>query len=657
MYEQISHALLNEILDELKPEIRRQNLRHFYTRLGANFYAIHSLFHHLYGNRDDFKPQMVKLVEVMASRYIERNSELEQRDIERQKNHNWFLSQELVGMAVYADGFAGNLEGVCQHTAYFQELGINMVHIMPMMVCPEGRSDGGYAVSDFRNIDPRIGSLEDLATLTADLRRRDILLALDVVVNHTSNEHPWAQRAQQGDTTYQEYFYTFPNRDIPDMFEESMPEVFPHTAPQNFTWDETMQRWVMTVFNNYQWDLNYSNPSVFIEMIDIILFWANQGADIVRLDAVAFLWKKIGTSCQNEHEAHLILQLMKDCCQVPAPGLLFIAEAIVAPTEIIRYFGEDAIIAKECEIAYNATFMALLWDSVATHNAKLLNQGIRSLPNKLDRATWLNYIRCHDDIGFGFDDRDISACGYNPYEHRQFLINYFSGAHQNSIARGQPFGFNPKTGDARISGSLASLIGLERALELNDEKMIDIAITRILLMHGMILSFGGIPLLYYGDEIGTLNDCTYLEDERKANDNRWMHRPRIDWEKAARRQQPGTVEQRIFFALKKMIAIRKTIPAFADFNNRELISVDNPHLFVFLRTHPLQSDASVLVVANFDAKPQHLNMNNLGQRRVFKYGTARDLHSGAAPAIFKDELVISPYRFYWLADGRPEIRF
>ncbi len=298
-----------------------------------------------------------------------------------------------------------------------------------------------------------------------DLRKRNVLLTLDVVLNHTSDEHEWAQRARQGEKKYQDYYYIFDNRDIPDMFEESMPEVFPETSPGNFTFDEAMGKWVMTVFNSYQWDLNYSNPAVFIEMLDIILFWANQGADIVRLDAVAFLWKKIGTTCQNEREAHLILQLMKDCSQVTAPGVLFIAEAIVAPVEIIKYFGEDAVIAKECEIAYNATFMALLWEALATKNTKLLNHGIRSLPDKLDRATWLNYVRCHDDIGLGFDDADIFKAGYAPAAHRRFLVDYFTGVYAGSPARGQPFAQNSETGDARISGALASLVGLESALE------------------------------------------------------------------------------------------------------------------------------------------------------------------------------------------------
>ena len=648
MYEQVSHTLLNDILNRIKPEIADEDLRYFYTRLGANFYAIHSLFQKLYGDRDDFEDQAQHLVETMALQYIKRPDNLHQLDLDREKDYNWFLSQEIAGMALYCKGFAGNLNNLKDRLNYFQELGVNLVHVMPILQCPEGSSDGGYAVSDFREINPELGTLDDVRALAAEMRERELLLVLDVVVNHTSNKHYWATCAKAGEKKYQDYYYTFSSRNIPDMFEQSMPEIFPETAPGNFTWDEEMGRWVMTVFNDFQWDLNYSNPSVFIEMLNIVLFWANQGADVVRLDAVAFLWKKIGSTCQNEREAHLILQLLKDCCQVTAPGVVFIAEAIVAPVEVIKYFGEDAVIAKECEIAYNATFMALLWDAVATKNARLLNQGIKNLPVKLERATWLNYVRCHDDIGLGFDDRDILLCDYEPAKHRKFLIDYFTGKFSDSHARGLPFGQNHKTGDSRISGSLASLVGLERALEIGDNEAINDSIKLILLLHSMILSFGGIPLLYYGDEIGTLNDDSYRDDPFKKGDTRWVHRPSIDWEKAELRNTPGTVEYEIFIALKRMIAVRKEIEVFADFNNRELFQVENPHLFVFGRYHLLQPNEQVLVVGNFSNKPQHLNMEDLGNWQS-QHRSLVDLYRGESPDIFKNSLVIPGYSFYWLS--------
>ena len=650
MYEQASHALLNEILSKLKPEIGNMRLRHFYTRLGANFYAIHSLFHLLYGTRPDFKEQMVSLVETLAFRYIERSPSLRKSDLARELDYNWFLSQKWVGMALYCDRFADDLAGLRARLPYLQELGVNMLHIMPILDCPPGNSDGGYAVRDFNKIDPRFGTVEDVGELAATLKKRDMLLVLDVVVNHTSDEHEWAQQARKGEKKYQDYYFTFDDREVPDIYEETMPEIFPATAPGNFTWDAEMGKWVMTVFHAYQWDLNYRNPEVLIEMIDIILFWANKGADILRLDAVAFLWKKIGSACQNEREAHLLLQLMKDCCQVTAPGVLFIAEAIVSPSEIAKYFGEDAINAKECEIAYNATFMALLWDAVATKNAEVLNQGIKSLPNKLERATWLNYVRCHDDIGLGFDDNDIRLAGFDPAQHRRFLVDYFTGRFAGSPARGLPFGENPKTGDARISGSLASLVGLESAIENQDEAAIDAAVKTIVLLHSMILSFGGIPLLYYGDAIGMLNCLAYLADASKRDDNRWINRSHFDWSKAERRHQTGTVEHRIFHALKKIIAVRKEVTAFADFDNRRLLTVENSCLLVFSRTDPQNSRAQVLVIGNFNVEPQTLQVGELRAHGFFLREGMRDLCSGAQLAIENEAVVLPPLSFYWLTE-------
>lgn len=651
MYEQIAHSLLNSILSNLKDEIRQRPLQHFYTRLGANFYAIHSLFRLLYGEREDFAQQMHRLVDTMAQAYIARSDALKEIDLARERDHTWFLDQRWVGMALYADGFAGDLQGVAEHLDYLHELGINLVHVMPIMRCPPGSSDGGYAVSDFRNIDPRLGTLDDLARLEERMRAQGMLLALDVVVNHTSDQHQWAQSARQGDATCQDYYFVFPDREKPDMYEATMPEVFPETSPGNFTWNAEMGKWVMTVFNAYQWDLNYRNPTVFIEMLDIIFYWANRGADILRLDAVAFLWKRLGSVCQNEREAHLILQLFKDCCQVVAPGVLFIAEAIVAPTEVVKYFGEDAINAKECEIAYNATFMALLWDAVATQRTLLLNAGIRNIPNKLERATWLNYVRGHDDIGWGFADEDIIQAGYDPRAHRSFLVDYYTGLFPASQARGQAFAFNKRTGDARISGALASLAGLEAALEANDPAAIDTAIRTIVLLHAMILSFGGIPLLFYGDAIGTLNDCSYLEDAGKSMDNRWMHRPRLDWERAARRRQAGTPEFRIFTALRRLISLRKEIPAFADHNNRELHVLDNPSLFVFSRFDPRHGSPRILVAANFALDTQQLPLAPLKQQGFFRSGNARDIASDETLRCDGHSLVIASRSFLWLRDA------
>ncbi|MDI1309862.1 MAG: amylosucrase [Methylotenera sp.] len=649
MYEQISHSKLNDILIELAPDIKEKNLQHFYIRLGSNFYAIYTLFQQLYGERKDFDIQLSSLVKTLIQSYITRSKALRKLDLTREKDHDWFLSQKWVGYALYCKEFSGNLKTLQKKLHYMQDLGINMLHVMPILDCPKGKSDGGYAVRDFKKINAEVGNLKDLDSLIKNLKSRDILLTLDVVVNHTSNTHEWATKARSGDLKYQNYYHIYDDRKMPDLYEETMPEIFPETSPGNFTWDEEMQKWVMTVFNDFQWDLNYKNPEVLIEMIDIILFWANRGADIIRLDAVAFLWKKIGSTSQNEREAHLILQLMKDCCQVSAPGVLFIAEAIVAPVEVIKYFGEDAINAKECEIAYNATLMALLWDAVATKKANLLNLGIKNIPAKLERATWLNYARCHDDIGLGFDDNDIRMAGYDPKSHRNFLVKYFTGEHEGSPARGVAFGINKKNGDARIAGSMASLSGLGVALDSGDKVALEASIKTIDLLHSVIMAFGGIPLIYYGDALGVLNDQSYLLDDDKKSDSRWVHRPYMNWNKAELRNVQGTVENRIFKSLKKMIAVRKEVSAFADHNNRELLQVNNPHLFVFSRFDVRNQYSRVLVICNFDTNAQQLDVSDLRKRGFFQYDSITDIYSAEVINITDNHINIPPISFYWLS--------
>ncbi len=655
MYEQISYTVLNDILDTLKDEYQAHDLQKFFIRLGANFYTIHNLFSQLYGHRDDFKPQLTALVKSLIKSYLAREDALKALDIAREKDHNWFLSESIVGYALYCKEFANDLKGLQDKLPYLEELGINLVHIMPILDCPSNENDGGYAVSDYRKINPVVGTNEDLTKLSTALKQKEMLLVLDVVVNHTSDQHEWAKQAQKGNAQYQDYYYTFEDRQVPDLYEQTMPEIFPEQAPGNFTWNAAMEQWVMTVFNDYQWDLNYQNPKVLIEMVEIILFWANMGADIVRLDAVAFLWKKIGTICQNENEAHLILQLMKDCCQVVAPGVLFIAEAIVAPVEVTKYFGEDAVDAKECEIAYNATLMALLWDGVATKNAKLLNNAIKSIPDKLERTTWLNYVRCHDDIGLGFEDSSIAQSGYDPHLHRKFIIDYYTGNQAYSPAHGIVFGANEKNGDARIAGTLASLAGLEKALTHNDINEVARSIDTIVMLHSIILSFGGIPLLYYGDDLGMLNDNSYLQDELKKDDSRWVHRPEMRWEMAAKRHDPETTQGQIFNRIKALISVRKNTRAFADYNTRDIIDVDNDHLFVFSRFDHYKRRASVLVLCNFDNQPQTLDVQQLRDQGYLAYVKVTDLASGDTIDLTNQKLVFKPLQFYWLTAPSPQL--
>lgn len=456
---------------------------------------------------------------------------------------------------------------------------------MPLFKSPATESDGGYAVSNFREVEEKFGTLKDLQQLITHLQQEGFYLMIDIVLNHTSHHHEWAQKAKAGEKHYQDYYYMFQDRNLPDAFESTMPEIFPEAAPGNFTWNEECQQWVMTVFHNYQWDLNYTNPQVFIEMLNNIFFYANLGIDVLRIDAPAFIWKQLGTTCQNLPKAHTLLRLIKQCVAVATPGMALLGEAIVAPTEIIKYFGTDNYTAKECDVAYNATQMALQWDALATTDTRVMLAAQEILLQKPYGTTWINYTRCHDDIGLGYDDWMINKAGFNAYEHRKFLKEYYSGSSYNSPARGALFAVNPKTQDARISGTLASLCGLEKAINDNDAAAVTIAVSKITMMQAQSFFIGGISMLFYGDEAGYTNDYSYLNEEGKSYDNRWMHRPLVNWQKNETVNNTDTVEGRIYANTQRLLSIRKQLPAIGDYKNIQWLTPHNIHVAGFVRSY------------------------------------------------------------------------
>lgn len=616
----------------------------FELRLSTNLSLIKDLFFSLYPE-ETHTTSFKRLLQQMPALFKERPISLKLQDIHRLKQGDWYQSEQLVGMQLYVDHFSKDLKGLESKLEYFEKLGVNFLHLMPITPRPNGENDGGYAVNSYHEVDKRFGTKKDLLRLTKKLRDKNIYLMLDFVANHTSNEFPWAKKAMAGDLKYQKYYHIYKDRTIPDAFEKTLPEIFPMTSPGNFTFNPEMQKWVMTVFNQYQWDLNYSNPEVFMAMLDNLLKLANLGVDVVRLDALAFMWKKLGTLSQNLPEAHTLISLFRMCLQVIAPGVLFLAEAIVAPNEIIKYFGTGPMKGNECEIAYNATLMALLWDAIATKKTILLYKNLYNLPTKPEEATWISYIRCHDDIGLGFDDRYIDEVGWDAKNHRKFLLDYYCQKIDWSPAKGEIFMFNPKTGDGRITGSCASLLGLEKALEQNDKAKINQAIDKIIMMHGIILSYGGIPLIYAGDEIGTLNDYSYLKDNTKKEDSRWVNRPYQDWGKVAHLDSKKTYHSRVFFALQQLIQLRKQNQVFADSNNLVLYDGHNPHVFIYERIS--DNNKGVLVVCNFSESPQAIAEISLGP-----YGSLakpKDLISGRAIKFIEGKLELKPYQLFWLS--------
>jgi amylosucrase len=591
--------ILNRMEKDLAAHILQdpQAWQEFTARLQSRWHKLFGLLHHLYGWQYDFFFHLEQVAFTAARNWLERPAYLKSLDAVRLQQPDWFLSQSMVGGVLYVDLFSDNLAKLQEHITYFKKLGITYLHLMPLFAVPHGDNDGGYAVSDYRATNPDIGTMEELTQLAGILQNEGIDLALDFVFNHTSDEHRWARRAQSGNEDYQAYYYLFDDRSMPDQYQRHLRDIFPTVRQGSFTWHEGMQKWVWTTFNSYQWDLNYSNPEVFREMAEEMLFLANQGVTILRLDAVAFLWKRLGTDCENQPEAHMIIQAFNTLASIAAPALLFKSEAIVHPDEVIKYIRPD-----ECRLSYNPTLMALLWEALATGEVKLLEYALRHRSLLPGECSWVNYLRCHDDIGWTFDDADAQAVGIDPKGHRRFLNDFYTGRFEGSFARGMPFQFNPTNGDLRISGTLASLAGLEQALELEDPRLIETAVRRINLLRSMMLSMSGIPLIYLGDEWGMLNDYTFLDDPAKAGDSRWVHRSRRRWEARDDLTDADTLQWRFFSEMVRLIGLRKKMPAFCN-GGLLIVSSGNPHLFAYMRQNKGQT---LLVINNFSPKPQSL---------------------------------------------------
>jgi len=614
----------------------------FTARLQRHWQRLFGLLHQLYGWQYDFFYHLEQIVFTAARSWIDRPASLKALDARRMENPDWFQSQSMVGGVLYVDLFSDNLARLPEHIVYFKKLGITYLHLMPLFAVPHGDNDGGYAVSDYRAINPDVGTMDELAQLAAILQKEGIDLALDFVFNHTSNEHRWALRAQGGDEDYQAYYHLFEDRRLPDQYQQNLRDIFPTVRRGSFTWHATMRKWVWTTFNNYQWDLNYSNPDVFRAMATEMLFLANQGVTILRLDAVAFIWKRLGTACENQPEAHLIIQAFNALASIAAPSLVFKSEAIVHPDEVIKYIRPD-----ECRLSYNPTLMALLWEALATGEVKLLDHAMRHRSRLPQECAWVNYLRCHDDIGWTFDDADARAVGIDPVGHRRFLNDFYTGKFQGSFAKGMPFQFNPNNGDLRISGTLASLAGLEQALASEDPELIEMAVRRINLMRSMMLSMSGIPLIYLGDEWGMLNDYTYLDDPAKAGDSRWVHRSRRRWEAREDLTDADTLQWRFFNEMVRLINIRKNQPAFYN-GGLEMVASGNPHLFAYTRQNNGQR---ILIVNNFSQQSQSMAADLL---EPIGQGNGLDLitdqhHAGG------EALELDGYRFVWLEIAEPAV--
>ena len=490
--------------------------------------------------------------------YQERNSDLKKLDRSRVKNPDWYKQNDLLGMMMYTNAFAGTLKGVKEKLPYVKSCGVNYLHFMPLLESPKGRDDGGYAVADFRKVKPELGTMEDLEDLTAECHRQGISCCLDFVMNHTSEDHEWARAARQGDPVARSRYFFYDDWFVPNIYEETVPEVFPTTAPGNFTWINDCNQVVMTTFYPYQWDLNYANPMVFNDMVGNMLYMANRGIDVIRLDAVPYIWKQIGTNCRNLPQVHTLVRMMRIISEIVCPGVLLLGEVVMGPSKVVPYFG--TVDKPECHMLYNVTTMASTWNTIATKNVGLLKRQMDQVCALPKDYVFLNYLRCHDDIGWGLDYDWLAQFGIDEVAHKKFLNDYFTGKGYNSDSRGELYNDDPRLGDARLCGTTASLSGLEAGqYEANADK-IDQAIACDLMLHGYLLAQSGIPVLYSGDEIGQTNDYSYKNDPDKCADSRYLHRGNFPWDKVKKKD---AVAMRIFDALRHMEEIRASHDVFS----------------------------------------------------------------------------------------------
>jgi amylosucrase len=599
----------------------------------------------LYGSVTDVDALLERALDMAVDASAARRQSLRVLDIEREADPAWFQRSSMIGYVAYADLFGGTLKGVADRLDYLAEMDVKYLHLMKVLRAREGANDGGYAVLDYRDVDPALGSWVDLEFLADRLHERGVSLCLDLVMNHTAEEHEWAMRAKGGSLRHRDYYLVYPDRTEPDRFEATLPEVFPEMAPGNFTWNDELRGWVWTTFNTYQWDLNYANPDVLLEMLATMLHLANAGVDVLRLDAVAFTWKRLGTNCQNQPEAHLIAQVYRALLAVAAPAVLLKAEAIVAPGDLLPYLGVHRLQRPECHLAYHNQLMVVLWSSLASGDASLASVAMQALPPTPASATWVNYVRCHDDIGWAVDDADALAAGLDGAAHRQFLARFYRNDFWESFADGVPFSSNPEAGDERTCGSAAALCGVGGALRSGDPSAIDRAMRRLELLYGVMFGFPGIPLVYMGDEIALDNDRSYLTDPAKADDSRWIHRPAMSWDVADRRNAPGTLEARMFATVQRLVVARRAAPAMDAGGELWIHRHTDPAVFAWARLHPRHG--RFYGIANFANRPASVPASFLewagmvSPRLVLGEDDVR--HAGA-------EWTVAPYGLAWFVD-------
>jgi amylosucrase len=603
----------------------------FASRLSDRSFEMKSLWEALY---TPLSPD--GLFSLLEKSYTLRSKELKSLDKRRMEHPLWYMDSGMTGQMLYTEKFNKTFRGLSEKIPYLRSFGVKYLHLMPCSKMPKNQNDGGYAVEDFNSFDEKLGTTDDFLDLTAKCRKAGISVCLDFVLNHTADSHPWAVLARQGDKNAQNRYFFVSEKSQVEAYEATTPEVFPQQAPGNFTYLEDCKSYVMTTFNHFQWDLNYSNSEVFLSMLDSVLTLANLGVEVFRFDAIPYIWKEWGTTNRNLKQVHTLIRLFRLALEIVAPSCIIKGEVVMAPREVAAYFGTAK--APECHLLYNVSLMVQMWNSLATRDTRLLQKCLSELPTDVPvSACWVNYLRCHDDIGWGIEDKDLQELGFSPFDHKQFLISFYRGTFAGSFSLGELYEVNEKTLDARNCGTSASLCGLERAELNHDTYQKELALKRLLLAQSFLYFCKGIPILYSGDEIAQLNDYTYQMDPLLLKDSRNIHRPFYDWSKTEFSKNEygknGEAASVVFRTLQTEIAYRSVEPDFSG-SSKELVFASND-----VAVFALQRGKEHMILVNFSEYQKEVVFDSQ------TYGSFTEVFSNRNVQLSTSRFIIGPYQY------------
>lgn len=523
-----------------------------------------------------------------------------------------------------ADGI-GDFTGLISKLDYLQDLGVTALWLLPFY--PSPLLDDGYDISDYHSVNPSYGTLDDFRDFLSQAHDRGLKVITELVINHTSDQHPWFQRARLSSRGSPERdFYVW--SDTPEAFEEAR-IIFKDFESSNWAWDAVASAYYWHRFYSHQPDLNFDNPEVQKAVFETLDFWLSMGVDGLRLDAVPYLFEREGTSCENLPETHEFLRKLRGHVDGKFPDRMLLAEANQWPEDAAAYFGQG----DECHMEFHFPLMPRLFMSLQMEDRFPLVDILEQTPPIPDGCQWAIFLRNHDELTLEMVTD----------EERDYMVRIYAGDARARINLG-------------IRRRLAPLLG-------NDRRKME-------LINSLLLSLPGTPILYYGDEIG-MGDNFYLGDRNgvrtpmqwNADRNAGFSRanpqqlflpviidPEFHYETVNTEMQRQNLSS-LFWWMRRTLGVRKSHPAFSA-GELKFLPCGNPKVVAFLRCH---EEEVLLVVANLSRFSQSVGIPLAG----YEGWIPRELFGGSHfPAICKEPFLftLGPHGFFWLALQRPDPR-